>query len=127
MSIPAEHKLAIITSGIDFMSSITKCYGADEGMKLWEVITANLDSSVKREIFFAMITGTHNDELSVSGIVDMRVSSIKTIREFTGLGLKDAKDISDRMQSGETVVLHLQDPARRPQAMRSLQELGHAC
>ena len=73
MTIPVEHKEAIVGSGLEFMRSITSCYGSEEGMKLWEVIAGTLDPSVKGEIFFAMITGEYNSNLRVSGSVNDRV------------------------------------------------------
>ena len=127
MAIPVEHKEAIIGSGLEFMRSITNCYGSEEGMKLWEAIASTLDSSVKGEIFFAMITGDYNSNLRVSGTVNDRVRSIKTIRTYTGLGLKEAKDLSDEIQSGKTVVLKLARPEDRTHAIFDLRSCGHAC
>lgn len=127
MAIPSEHKEAIIGSGLEFMRSITNCYGSEEGMKLWEAIASTLDSSVKGEIFFAMITGDYNSNLRVSGTVNDRVRSIKTIRTYTGLGLKEAKDLSDEIQSGKTVVLKLARPEDRTHAIFDLRSCGHAC
>ncbi len=127
MTIPVEHKEAIIGSGLEFMRSITNCYGSEEGMKLWGAIASTLDSSVKGEIFFAMITGEYNSNLRVSGTVNDRVRSIKTIRTYTGLGLKEAKDLSDAMQSGKTVVLKLARSEDRTHAIFDLRSCGHAC
>jgi ribosomal protein L7/L12 len=127
MAIPVEHKEAIICSGIEFMKSITECYGSDEGMKLWDSIADTLDTSVKGEIFFAMISGQYTTTVRAGGSVNDRVASIKTIRTYTGLGLKEAKDLSDEMQSGKTVTLKLQDPKQRVNAIRDLRHVGHIC
>lgn len=127
MSIPADHKEQIIGSGIEFIKAITECYGHEEGMKLWDAIADTLDKSVKGEIFFAMITGQYTSKLRVSGTVNDRVRSIKTIRTYTGLGLKEAKDLSDIMQSGQGVVLSLTDPKLRIHAINDLRACGHTC
>jgi hypothetical protein len=127
MAIPTEHKEPIICAGIEFMRCITDCYGSDEGMKLWDAIADTLDTSVKGEIFFAMISGQYTTSLRVGGSVSDRVASIKAIRTFTGLGLKEAKDRSDEMQSGKTVTLRLQDPSQRMNAIRELRFIGHIC
>lgn len=127
MAIPVDHKEPIICAGIEFMRTITECYGSDEGMKLWDAIASTLDPSVKGEIFFAMISGHYTTSLRCGGAVSDRVASIKAIRIATGLGLKEAKDRSDDMQSGKTVTLKLQDPSQRMAAIRELRHVGHIC
>jgi len=101
--IPEDHKDAIITNGLHFMRSITEAYGADEGMRLWETIANTLDGDVKGQIFFAMITGTHNNRIVLKrvGANTDRVARIKEIRNWTVLGLKEAKDVSDMAELGK--------------------------
>lgn len=101
--IPEDHKTAIISNGLHFMRSITEAYGADEGMKLWDSITSVLDEDVRGQIFFAMITGTYNDRIHLKGINHIgnnnAVACIKEIRNWSGLGLKDSKDLYDRLRN----------------------------
>ena len=105
--IPEEHKDAIIANGMHFMRSITEAYGAEEGMRLWETIAGTLDPDVKGQIFFAMITGTHNNRIVLRrvGANTDRVARIKEIRNWTGLGLKEAKDLSDMVELGKPMSL----------------------
>lgn len=102
MSLPEEHKTAIISNGLHFMRSITEAYGAEKGLELWEQISSVLDPEVKGQIFFAMITGNYNDRIELKGIAphgqNNAVACIKSIRTFTGLGLKEAKDMYDRLR-----------------------------
>lgn len=99
--IPEEHKTSLITNGLHFMRAITEAYGADKGLELWEQITGVLDPDVKGQIFFAMITGTYNDRILLKGLTAIAsanaVACIKEIRTWTGLGLRDSKDIYDRL------------------------------
>jgi hypothetical protein len=101
--LPEEHKVSIISNGLHFMRSITEAYGADKGMELWEQITCVLDEDVKGQIFFAMITGQYNDRILLKGIThyatNNAVACIKEIRTWTGLGLKESKDIYDRLRN----------------------------
>lgn len=102
MSLPEEHKTAIISNGLNFMRSITEAYGAEQGMELWDQIASVLDPEVKGQIFFAMITGNYNDRIELKGVAahgqHNAVACIKSIRTFTGLGSKDAKDMYDRLR-----------------------------
>ena len=125
--IPAEHKEEIIQSGISFMRSITEAFGADEGMKLWDTIAMTLDPDVKGQIFFAMLTGEYNNIVNITGHnpgAD-RVRMIKTIRSVDkrGLGLKEAKDLSDYLSNGQMIKLEI-DPAVRHMALSELRNAG---
>lgn len=106
--IPEEHKVDIITSGIQFMRSITEAYGTDDGLKLWTTIADTLDPDVKGEIFFAMITGNYQNKLHcrISPSYFQRpdkVAMIKEIRTWTGFGLKEAKDMADAIIDNSSV------------------------
>jgi hypothetical protein len=100
--IPEDHKVAIVSNGLHFMRAITEAYGADQGLELWEKIASVMDEDVKGQIFFAMITGTYNNRIHIKGLShaasNNAVACIKEIRTWTGLGLKDSKDIYDRMR-----------------------------
>ncbi len=123
--IPTQYKEDIIQSGINFMRSITEAYGTDEGMKLWDGIASVLDPDVKGEIFFALLTGEYNGQVSVAGYQagSDRVWRIKSIRAVTGLGLKEAKDLSDLLDSGKPIKLNI-NPKQRNQALSELRNAG---
>ena len=131
--IPEQHKTAIISNGLHFMRSITEAYGADKGLELWEQIAGVLDEDVKGQIFFAMITGTYNDRILLKGIgasaQNNAVNCIKEIRFWTGLGLKDSKDMYDRLRnrtfnSGPSQDYIKVDPEHYSQAVASLSRVG---
>jgi hypothetical protein len=131
--IPEEHKTAIISNGLHFMRSITEAYGADAGLELWEQIASVLDPDVKGQIFFAMITGTYNDRILLKGIGASGrtngVACIKEIRQWTGLGLKESKDLYDRLRdrtfnsspSQEYITVN---PEQYSQAVANLSRVG---
>lgn len=101
--IPEDHKTSIISNGLHFMRAITEAYGSDKGLELWEQITSVLDPDVKGQIFFAMITGTYNDRILLKGVSNSpgahnAVACIKEIRTWSGMGLKEAKDMYDRLR-----------------------------
>lgn len=123
--IPAEFKEDIIQSGINFMRVITEAYGTDEGMKLWDTIASTLDADVKGQIFFAMLTGEYNDRITLSSHSPgaNRVAMIKAIRGVTGLGLKEAKDISDYVSMGASKTITC-DPRLRQKALTELRSAG---
>ena len=125
--IPQDHKDEIISNGLHFMRAITEAYGAEEGMKLWDTIASTLDPDLKGEIFFAMISGTHNDTIvlkrSNTSTMTNRVVAIKEIRNWTGYGLKEAKDASDLVEMGKPVDITVR-PQEYSQAIVGLRRVG---
>ena len=122
--IPAEHKAEIIQSGMNFMRAITEVYGTDEGMKLWNTIASTLDPDIKGQIFFAMLTGEYNNIITINSHQPHanRIAMIKAIRVVTGLGLKEAKDLSYDLSLGKTIKLECNPKLRN----KNLQELRTA-
>lgn len=126
--IPEDHKATVISSGLQFMRSITEAYGADTGIELWEQITNVLDPDIKGEIFFAMVTGSYNDTVYIKGVAPAAnaVACIKEIRNWTGLGLKEAKDAYDRAQTNMHGVLTrlTVKPTEHARAINGLKSVG---
>ena len=128
--LPEEHKTAIISNGLHFMRSITEAYGADRGMELWDQIASVLDPEVKGQIFFAMITGNYNNRIELKS-VDQNCNNvwcIKAIRQWSGLGLKEAKDMFDRLRSrgpfGESEFIKLHNHDDYHVAVTELRRVG---
>jgi len=116
MTISEEHMNAIVSDGIAFIRSITTAYGSETGMELWETIADTLDPDVKGKIFFALLTGTHEDRVTLSGAVagTNKITCIKIIRQFTGLSLTEAKNAYESAGDfGQTVSLKVNPKYRR--------------
>jgi hypothetical protein len=111
-----EHMDAIINDGIAFIRSITVAYGSEEGMALWDTIASTLDPDVKGKIFFAMLTGSHEDRVTLSGAVSgtNKITCIKIIRQYTGLGLVESKNAYESAGDyGSRVTLKVNPKDRR--------------
>jgi ribosomal protein L7/L12 len=98
----------VITDGINFLRSLTSYYGNDKGMEVWESMGDAIGKEVKGKIFFAMINGSHQNRLKFTcdqaDKLGNNVQGIKTLRHYTGQGLKEAKDLWDDSKNGLVVV-----------------------
>ena len=124
--IPEGHKSNVISSGITFMRSITEAYGSEDGIKLWDAIAGTLDPDVKGAIFFALITGDYQGEIIARGFSSPPqnyVDCIKTIRLYTGWGLKEAKDAADLIRDGVKQTLTVPTD-KRSEAIMAFRRLG---
>lgn len=110
---------------MSFMRVITEAYGSDEGMKLWDAISSTLDPAIKGEIFFAMLTGAYMGDIRIHSFHPSanKINVIKAIRECSGLGLKEAKDLADSVWSGTPISLAV-EPHRKEQAVAILKNVG---
>ncbi len=100
----------IVMSGLQFMRSITEAYGADKGMLVWDKITETLGNDIKGAIFFRLMTGDGESTVTVTATNTKTAQTgnssgnfieyIKTVRTFTGHGLKEAKEFCDKTELG---------------------------
>ena len=95
-SLSEDAKHEIVADSVNLMRTITQHFGPEHGMELWESIANTLGADVKGAVFFSMLTGEHYGDITlVMGSCQMYVEAIKTVRMYTGLGLKEAKDLCD--------------------------------
>lgn len=98
----------IVSNGLSLMKSITEKYGPDTGLKLWDTIAEALGPKLKGDIFFALMLGTHQTQITIRNSPgSSRVAVIKIIRTYTGLGLKEAKDLFDPLMQGHSVTFKI--------------------
>jgi ribosomal protein L7/L12 len=111
-----EHMDDIVVDGIAFLRSITTAYGSETGMELWDTIANTLDPAIKGKIFFAMLTGSHESRVTITGATNgaNKIACIKLIRQYTSLGLSEAKYAYENASDfGQIVNLKVDSKLRR--------------
>lgn len=123
--IPKEQETYVVQSALVFVRALTEAYGSEAGMQLWENLNHNLDPDIKGKVFFAMLTGDYNNIIKLTGmsLPYDKVRAIKTIRTYTGLGLKESKDICDCLEQGIHKRIEV-EPKERAQCVRDLMSCG---
>lgn len=95
---PQDTMDMVVRDGIRFLESLTRHYGQEEGLRIWDGIGEVVGTDVKGRIFFTMLTGeapTRVGFLTTTAADGYAVPIIKAIRGSTGMGLKEAKDAYD--------------------------------
>lgn len=95
----------LVFNSLNFVQAITKNYGAEQGMAMWDTIANTVDRRLKLEVFKAMMdSGQVEGRIRIAGAYPSadKIKLIKTLREFTGYGLKDAKDAVDSLHTAGT-------------------------
>lgn len=117
----------VIMDGMRFAESLVKHYGPEKGMEFWDTIGSVMGREIQGQVLFKMLTGGSSGRFQFR-IGDARnngnmVASIKAIRKYTGLGLKESKDLLD-MSDAQLVRITLVNPNEQREAMREFRALG---
>lgn len=133
-----EELQALINDGLNFLESMNRFYGTDRAHELWLGMKEAMGRDIQMEIFNAMLKGDTGDAIRfrvLPSTSHMAVNTIKAIREYAGLGLKEAKDIWDAAkETGQWTQIkyasHYNNKSETPSQFknrikRSLREFGH--
>lgn len=124
--IPQEHREQLVGTSISFIRVVTEIYGNEKGMELWATIADTIDSELKGQVFFSMLTGEFDNTVVIQPTPQIpdQIALVRTLRSITGLGLKEAKELSDK-------IVHLNIPVKidlkgvkRTQALFELRKVG---
>ncbi len=114
----------VVFDGIRFLESLTRYYGAEKGMEVWNKMGEALGDEIKGKVFFSMLTGENSSRIRIQqGTCTEPVAAIKAIRSATNYGLKDAKDAWD-LSGVKPVTLEIADRYERGHAIKELRRLG---
>lgn len=127
----------LVNDGLNFLESMNRVYGAERAHELWLGMKDAMGREVQMEIFNAMLKGDTGNTIRFRVIPSNTyhaVNTIKAIREYTGLGLKEAKDIWDTAKDTGQWTQIKYDPIYnksdtptqfKNRIKRSLREFGH--
>jgi|694.fasta_scaffold03834_5 hypothetical protein len=120
----------LVHTGVRFMQLVMEAYGAEQGQRVWDTITGAMDPKFKGDVLFAVLMG-HTD----GGVIELRpdnvpqtynrVAMIKAIRVITGMGLKEAKDLTDLQMEGQRIRIRCTAVRDMNTARRLLREGGY--
>jgi hypothetical protein len=102
----------IVGAGIELMAAITAAFGSEDGIQVWNALSDTLGNDFKSAIFMAMLQGRTSGVVVVQPAPKLRagtmfIDTIKVIRQYTGMGLKDAKDFADELNDGRTKTVEI--------------------
>jgi ribosomal protein L7/L12 len=127
-AITNEQKDRIIDCGLELLAAITDAYGVEDGHATWDRLSEVVGTEFKHAVFMDMLSGKTTSTITLYGKNCRQdynfVSIIKQIRFASGLGLREAKDIADELDSGVSKTLKLDDGVNRHTAIDSLRKAG---
>lgn len=115
---------SVIFDGIRFLESITRHYGPERGMEVWNKLGEAFGDEIKGKVFFAMLTGDTVGRVRFTSMNSTQaVWAIKALRTATGAGLKEAKDMYDLAKT-KTVTVDVKTPEARRELIKCLRDAG---
>ena len=84
----------LIRSGIRFLKDLQNDLGTEKGLEVWDKLRESMGDEVAGQVLFGILRGTHSD-IRLTKIGPQKIDAIKLVRECTGMGLKEAKDLVD--------------------------------
>ena len=93
----------LVFNSLNFVQAITKNYGAEQGMAMWDTIANTIDRRLKLEVFRAMMDGDRAEgHVKIIGAYPSsdKIHLIKTLRQFTKMSLAEAKKMIEDLQTG---------------------------
>lgn len=125
-----EDEMLLIQSGITFLKTITRYYGAEKGMQVWDDVNRSLGNELKGKVFFSLMTGEYADTIRIIGWTQLpsglnKITFIKELRAATGLGLKECKDLAEEVTDhGRSITIRIADPMNRAKTVGILKSIG---
>lgn len=116
----------LVFNSLNFVQSITKNYGAEQGMAMWDTIANTVDRRLKLEVFKAMMNSSQSEgRMRIIGVRPSsdKIQLIRTLRQFTGMGLKEAKDGIEDLCSGKVMEVRV-SYRDHPKALTEFRAVG---
>lgn len=92
--IPTEFRDEIMMDGINFLRTITRAYGAEDGMRLWTQISDVLDPAIKGDILVELLCANTSADIVLRKRDEKynKILAVKAYRAATDASLKEAVD-----------------------------------
>lgn len=116
----------IIDTGIPFIAAITNHFGTETGFALWTKLCESMPTEVRDGIFLAMLSGDTVRSISIVSYTGTnKIERIKAIRTVSGYGLKEAKDLDDKISNGTAINVSFLPEWSRGIAVNKLRNAGY--
>lgn len=108
-----------------FIRVLSEEYGATQGMNIWDNIRQCLGEQIASDIFLGMLTQAGRSELLISKVGHDKIAGIKAIRLVSGLGLKEAKDLFEMVESSGPQLIKIPDTVSDDTVQQFLRDMRY--
>lgn len=116
----------VVEDSVRLLESMSTLYGAERAMEMWAALGREVGAEVQARVFLVMLTGHGGTRVYARrGTCTQAVTAIKTIRAYTGLGLKEAKDMWDLTAvANKEIVIECNKREHARNLSRELRDIG---
>ena len=121
-----EQKQHLLNSSRDFLTTLAELSPAETAHQVWEALSDTIHPDLKLDLFMQMLTGHGGGSIIIISTGSEFINCIKLIRAYSGLGLKEAKDLADlaRTSGGNTARFKLLSGQSRNACIRDFSDIG---
>lgn len=95
--------MAIVRTGIAFMSAMQEEYGNQKGLEMWDALRITMGDDVAGDILFGQLSGIKGGRIMLRHHGMYKINVIKILRAYTGFGLKESKNLAESPQPNRSV------------------------
>jgi hypothetical protein len=120
----------LISDGLMFLRSMVDYYGQNRALELWDHLNEVMGPDLKGAVMLRLLMGEdYRRCITIVGVrpghqFSNKVQAIKAVRMLSGLGLKEAKDIIDRVVMGYREVVEVSAPGNYTTGITELRDTG---
>ena len=122
--LPGELRNSLICASMDFLRALAECSSPEAADAAWNTIADTVHPSLKHDLLMRMLSGGAQQSVILTDCGANFINCIKTIRQYTSMGLKDAKDLCDRVRGGAPQRIRLDNWRQRRACLADFQAAG---
>ena len=122
--LPADIRDNLINASLDFLRALAACSSAEAADAAWNAIADTVHPSLKYDLLMRLLTGDGGQSVMLNDCGNNIINCIKIIRQYTNMGLKDAKDLCDQLRVGFPQRIRLVNWRQRRACLTDFQAAG---
>ena len=122
--LPLDIKDNLVSASFDFMRALADCASPEAAEAAWHQIADVVHPSLKHDLLMRMLSGGAQQSVILTDCGANFINCIKTIREYTSMGLKEAKDMCDAVRAGIPQRIRLANWRQRRECLDKFNTIG---
>ena len=90
----------IIFTALELMTALAKCADNETVHLTMNAMSDVIHPELKHDLLVKLLTKDYGLSIIITSLGINVIDNIRTVRQYTGLGLKEAKDICDQVRAG---------------------------
>jgi ribosomal protein L7/L12 len=122
--LPNDIRDNLVAASMDFMRALAACASAEAAEAAWNTIADTVHPNLKHDLLMRLLAGDSGQTVTLTECGPSLINCIKTIRSYTKMGLKEAKDVCDSVRAGFPQRIRLENWRQRRDCLKEFSNNG---